>query len=637
MNINRYARTYIPLFLALCTVTFVAGQVRSIDGYGNNEFHPEWGTAGAEIRHLTPLSYKDGIGQPSGEDRPNPRTISNTLLTQIGEIYDNHNLTDYTWVFGQFIDHDITLFRNSQTESAFISVPSCDPIFDPMCTGASLIPMMRNEPMPGSGTDVENPRSFANQITAYIDGSAIYGSDIERAEWLRSHVDGKLKVSTGDLLPFNTVNGEINGPTDPRAPHMEMEGMGLKKYFVAGDVRANENVMLAAMHTLFVREHNRICDELKINYPGSTDEQLYQRARKMVGGILQNIVYSEWLPSMGVLMDEYSGYRPDVNPNVSNVFSVAAFRFGHTILSSNLLRMYDDCESVPQGNISLRNAFFNPELLVMSGIDPLIKGLSAQVQQMLDCKIIDDVRNFLFGPPGMGFGFDLAAMNINRGRERGLGDYNSIRSHLGLGEVRSFDDIGIDPSEAQTMRELYLSVDDIDPWVGMLAERHMPGAMFGETIMHLMKEQFVALRDGDRFYFENDPELTSEEKQMIRETGLAKVVKENSNLEAMQENVFVKDIQCHKIEVEQKHLALSVFPNPVRENLSVNIYTFSQGDAELRITDPLGKQVQTFDLNLEFGVNTVSLNINNALVPGFYHLHLHMGEEFTVKKILKVN
>jgi hypothetical protein len=586
---------------------------------------------------VTPLAFGDSISTPTGQDRPNPRRISNDLFTQLDAIYDGHNLSDYTWVFGQFIDHDITLVGDSEVEPAFISVPACDPVFDPTCTGRSMIVMMRSLPVEGTGTDPSNPRQFANQISAFIDGSAVYGSDPIRADWLRTHIDGKLKVSEGNLLPFNTLDGQLNGATDLSAPEMATSDNMLRRYFVAGDVRANENVMLTAMHTLFVREHNRLCDVIKQNYPGWQDEDIYQRARKMVGGYIQNIVFTEWLPSMGVVLEEYSGYKPDINANVSNVFSAAAFRFGHTLLSSNLLRMDDECDKVPQGNITLRNAFFNPELVVSSGLDPLVKGMSAQVQQNLDCKVIDDVRNFLFGPPGLGFGLDLVSININRGRERGLPDYNSIRDLLGLGRVRSFDEICVDPIEARIMEDLYGTVDKVDPWVGMLAEEHMPGAMFGETIMAIMKEQFRALRDGDRFYFEIDPELSAQEKQEIRSMKLADLIERNTLLQSMQKNVFVMERKCHKINVQERHLALNIAPNPIRSNFDLHIYSFESGNARMIISDLMGKEIMSRTLPLDLGINSFNLHLDSGIPTGLYNLSVEMGQRFSAGKFLKVN
>jgi hypothetical protein len=91
-----------------------------------------------------------------------------------------------------------------------------------------------------------------------------------------------MKTSAGDLLPFNTVSGEQSADIDPNAPSMKNDNGGTAKTFVAGDVRAAENPVLTSIHTIFIREHNRICDRLKA-LGMSNDELMYQTARKKWG------------------------------------------------------------------------------------------------------------------------------------------------------------------------------------------------------------------------------------------------------------------------------------------------------------------------------------------------------------------
>ncbi len=634
MDVNRYPIWCILILFGLAS-TPLDGQIRSYDGYGNNEQFPLFGTVGSPLRQVTPLAFADSISAPNGVNRPNPRQISNTVFAQSGYIYDQHELSDYIWVFGQFIDHDITLIDDSEIEPAFVMVPPCDPVFDPLCQTPTIIPMMRSLPMEGTGTSTDNPRQYTNAISAFIDGSAVYGSDQERADWLRLFTDGKLKTSTGDLLPFNTLNGELEGIIDENAPHMANPIVSNKRWFVAGDVRANENVLLTAIHTLFVREHNRLCEQLKLTHPEWTDEELYQRARKIVGGIIQAITYEEWLPTMGVTLDPYSGYKNDVDPNISNVFSAAAYRFGHSLLSKDILRMDDGCETMPSGNMTLRQAFFNPSLVLTSGLDPLFKGMSAQIQQELDCRVVDDVRNFLFGPPGSGMGMDLAAININRGRERGLADYNTIRESLGLGRIRSFQENFDNPEDGKTMEELYGSVDNIDAWVGMLAEKHMPGALFGETVMTILKDQFQVLRDGDNFYYPRDPELSQEEKEMIRNTTMADVVRRNTNLEALQDNVFRMIRTCRTVDIRERHLELLVYPNPIESDYDITIFSFEEGTANLFTTDLLGQIVNQEPVHLYKGINTISLSLNSGLPRGIYNLQITLGHRQNTIKVFK--
>ncbi|MEL7159600.1 MAG: peroxidase family protein, partial [Bacteroidota bacterium] len=404
--------------------------------------------------------------------------------------------------------------------------------------GTVRIPLLRNAPRFGTGSGVGNPRQYDNELTAFIDASSVYGSDDARASWLRSFTDGKLKVSTGNLMPYNTIDGEINSPVDPRAPHMADAVGRATRLFVAGDIRANENPLLATFHTLFVREHNRQCDLLKAANPDWDDERLYQHARKLVGGLIQSITYDEWLPAMGVNIPAYSGYSTTANPQLSNVFTAAAFRVGHTLLNANIRRLGSDGRVLDEGNMTLREAFFNPDAVRETGLDPFLRGMAEQVQQKMDNLIVDDVRNFLFGPPGAG-GLDLAAINIARGRDRGLPSYNRIRQAYGLPINFEFSQINPDPDVYRALASVYADdINEIDPWVAMLAERPMDGSIFGQTIQRIMGQQFQSLRDGDRFYYENDPVLSDAEKDWIRNMTFRDVVMYNSGISLMQDNVF---------------------------------------------------------------------------------------------------
>lgn len=510
---------------------------RTIDGSQNNLANPLWGAAHTPLLQRTTIGFADGYSTPGGSTRPNPREVSNSLFNQDSPLSDPLGLSDFIWVWGQFIDHDLGLTSDGP-EPLIINVPAGDPWFDPLGMGMAIIPMHRNAFDPTSGTDITNPRSYINELTAYLDGSAVYGSDLARANWLRSFSGGELKVSTGNLLPYNTVTGEFDDPIDPNSPHMDNATGISSVLFVAGDSRASENPVLAAMHTLFVREHNRQCRWLASRHPDWTDEELYQHARKIVGGLIQSIVYDEWLPAMGVQLPPYSGYNPQVNPQMFNVFTAAAFRMGHTLLSSTLLRLDNQGNVIPQGNMTLQDAFFNPYAIQETGgIEPFLKGMAVQPQQKFDSKVIGDVRNFLFGQPGFG-GLDLVSININRGRERGLPDFNTVRENFGLTPYNFFQQINSSAAVFTRLLSLYTNIDDIDPWVGMLAERTVPGSIFGPTLLEIFRQQFTALRDGDRFYYWNDPVLTESEKNYIHNTTLRDIIMYNTDINLMQDNVF---------------------------------------------------------------------------------------------------
>lgn len=629
-------RITLPRICVLCWATlFVGGfqnltaqEYRAIDGANNNFLKPYWGAAGVQVVSASTIAYGDGISTPAGAERPNPRTISNALFAQNTMAEDPRGLSAYTWAWGQFIDHDITLGPDDPTETMNIAVPPFDAFFDPQGTGSVVIPMHRSAYDPTTGASLDNPRIHMNAITAFIDGSGVYGSDLERANWLRSFAGGKLRVSAGNLPPFNTTTGEYDAPIESTAPEMAMPLPYVQKWFVLGDVRGNENPFLLAMHTLFIREHNRLCVELAEANPSWTDEQLYQHARKLVGALIQAIVYEEWLPTLGMSLEPFNGYNPYVDPGIMNVFSAAAYRYGHSTINNILVRMDDGGHAMPQGHIQLRDAYFNPQAtLEVGGIEPYFIGMSTVVEQDFDCKVIDDLRNFLFGPPGAG-GLDLVALNINRGRDRGLADYNTIRVDFGMAPRESFQEICSDPLMSAALGMVYHDVNHIDPWVGMLAEDHMPDALFGETAMEIIGRQFHALREGDRFYYENDPWISLEEKAWVKSNRLADIIRRNCPITCLHDEVFIaKSLTPSREVAAVDQLPFTVFPNPATDRVNVRLGQLASSEVLVRITDAYGRELmhREFD-NLASG-EAITFELNAALPAGLYHVIVMMGDQ----------
>lgn len=488
---------------------------RTFDGTANNVAKSEWGSTGEDFTRRGAASYADGISSLAGADRPSPRLVSNLVSAQSESILNPQQWSDMLWQWGQFIDHDLDLTLSATpTESAPISVPKGDPYFDPTGTGTATISLSRSIYDPTTGTTTANPRQQVNSITAWIDGSMIYGSDEATALSLRTMSGGQLKTSDANLLPT-----DANG------------------FFQTGDIRVNEQVGLISMQTLWMREHNRVAAELAAKNPTWSDEQLYQGARAIVIAEVQVITYKEFLPALlgPNWAPAYSGYKANVNPDVSNLFATAGFRLGHTLLSPELARLNDDGSVIPQGNLSLRESFFAPQEVVETGIDPVLKGLATQQSQALDTKLIDDVRNFLFGPPGAG-GFDLASLNIQRGRDHGLPSYNQARAEMGLPKVKSFAEITRDPATQASLKAAYGTVDKIDVWVGALAEDKAPGSGVGPLLKAIVSDQFVRARDGDRYWYQR--EFKGEQLRQLEQTTLADVMRRNTDIETLQRNVF---------------------------------------------------------------------------------------------------
>lgn len=499
---------------------------RTTNGSSNNLQNPLWGTAGQATIRILPNDYADGSSQPAGAKRPSARAISNAVVAQEKSLPNAKGATDFLWQWGQFLGHDIIETPTIDPEEPFdIPVPAGDPFFDPTGTGNQVIALNRS-----LYEDLEGVREQVNAISAYIDGSQIYGSDDERAFALRKlDGSGQLKVTEsalGDLLPYNE-GGFDNAPSPSPG------------FFLAGDVRANEQVGLTALHTLFVREHNYWAVRFAELNPQAMGEEIYQFARMIVGAELQAITYRKFLPVLigRDALPPYRGYREDVRADISNAFGATAFRIGHSMLSPQLLRVDAAGNEIVEGHLSLAASFFDPTLTEETGIDPVLRGLATQVCEELDAQLVDEVRNFLFGPPGAG-GFDLASLNIQRGRDHGMPGLNAARRSLGLRNHRLFANVTRDRELAAKLQEVYQHPDQIDLWVGGLCEPDLPGSMVGATFQKILVDQFTRLRDGDRFYYEGA--MPRELVKMINQQTLATIIKRNTEIgDELQDNVFL--------------------------------------------------------------------------------------------------
>lgn len=531
---------------------------RHFSGICNNMSETNWGASDVFFGYkMTPV-YGQNNGM-TGENRPSARVISNLVCHQAeGEnLESQRGLSSMVYTFFQFIDHNITATTEGHTEYEPIPVPMNDPYFDPNGTGNQTIPFMRSMKV----MDENGMARQMNQLSSWVDGAGIYGVNEARAAWLRTFSGGKLKTSANNLLPCNTISGDCNDAIDTLAPFMvgnENHCGAYQRVFVAGDVRANEQPGLLSLHTLFVREHNLVCDELAAAGMAD-DEKIYQKARRIVIGKLQTIVYQELLPALGIRLDDYRGYDERLKPTIYNIFSTAAFRLGHTMVTEKLSILDANCQPITAntgcgaadndcsctnfntnfvGEVGLKDAFFHPSLVSNVGIAPILKGLTTQTQQEIDIKVISGLRNFLFGAPGNG-GLDLAALNIQRGRDHGLPDYNSIRQHFTGSSAATFAEITNDATVQNALSTAYNGdINNIDAFVGLLAEAHLPNASVGATLHAILKDQFTRLREGDRYFYKIDPMLSPNERAIIQNTVLADLFKRNTTLINVPMNVF---------------------------------------------------------------------------------------------------
>jgi Ca2+-binding RTX toxin-like protein len=482
---------------------------RSADGSGNNKSDTTLNAAGTEFGRIGPAHFADGISEPLGGN--NPRTISNLVVgAGDADVANPEGVSAFMYAWGQFIDHDMTLTRSDGVNHIDIAIPAGDAILP----AGSTISMTRAVIDPTTGTDAAHPAMAVNSNTAWLDASMVYGSSAATAASLRT-ADGHMKTSEGNNLPI--ANGMV----------------------VAGDGRAAENPALTALQTLFLREHNYQVDKLHKEHPSWSGDKLYDHARAIVSAEIANITYSEFLPNLlgKNALTPYDGYDANVDPHLTLEFVAAAFRFGHSIVSGETEGLAENGEVIAGSEEDLKDVFFQPaaNFIDNGGADGQLRHLAADPSQALDARIVDDLRNFLVDPPAA---MDLAAINIQRARDLGLGSLNETREALGLDPYTDFNQITDDPETLAGLQAAYGNVNNVGLWTGGLSENHVPGALVGETFQTIMTMQFEALRDGDRFWFENQG-FDAKTLAQIKDTTLADVILRNTDTQHIQDDVFV--------------------------------------------------------------------------------------------------
>jgi hypothetical protein len=558
-------------------------EAESLDGSSNNLANPTWGQAGRPYARVGTAHYADGVGRPvSG---PNPRYISNRIINDGNQdVFSARRLTQFSWQWGQFLDHTFGLRDGGGPTATAFNIPfnASDPLED-FTNNLGTIAVNRSAQSAGTGTSTSNPRQQTNTITSYISAQSVYSSSATRLDWLRAGtVDGNptnnsasLLMSGNNYLPAATARG--NAATAPNADVDGRLASHPQDRRIAGDPRANENIGLTALHTVFAREHNRIVNLLPSTL---SQEDKFQIARRVVIAEEQYITYQEWLPAMGVALPRYTGYKSGVNATISNEFATMGYRVHSQIHGEfeieNAAQLYSAAQldnfraqglevNTDENIVAIPAAVsnFNPGLLEQLGAGPML--LSEQEQQYNnDVQIDNQLRSVLFQIPSSqnpdclngptvadcyNTVNDLGAIDIQRGRDHGLGTYNQLRAAYGLSAKSSFTAITGESTEsfpsgsdinnpnqldvqalfdidgrsldianpannpvrdvrrttvAARLKGVYGSTANVDAFVGAFAEPHVPGTEFGETNLAIWTKQFQALRDGDRFFFEND-------------------------------------------------------------------------------------------------------------------------------------
>eukprot|EP00093_Oithona_nana_P006459 06459.XXX_386344_372891_1 [CDS] Oithona nana genome sequencing. len=520
------------------------------DGWYNNLAHPNWGSADSQLTRKAPASYSDGVYRMSGHSRPSPRSISQELMKGSDGLASRRNRTALHTFFGQVVSAEILMAseQGCPIEMHRIGIEKCDEMYDPDCKGDTFMPFHRAQYDKNTGQSPNSPREQTNRMTSWIDASFVYSTNEAWVNAMRTFVGGSLKMEGDSIFGMPSRNVDRVPLANHPAPHV-LRMLDPERMYLLGDPRVNQNPAFLALSIIFYRFHNLLAAKIQQQRPDWEDEDVFQAARRRVIATLQNIIMYEYLPSLlGEEVAPYAGYKPDVHPGISHVFQSAAFRFGHTTVPPGIYRRDRTCNfrKSPHGGMALRLCstwWDSQDTIDTESIEEILMGLSSQIGEREDIVLCSDVRNMLFGP--MEFSRrDLAALNIMRGRDNGLPDFNEVRKCHGFPKYQSWQDINPQlyeehPDLFDKLKDLYGSLDNVDLYVGgMLESYDRPGPLFRKII----KEQFERIRDSDRFWFENTEHevLTEEEVDEIKSLSLADIIKQVTSIadDDIQNQVF---------------------------------------------------------------------------------------------------
>ncbi|KAK0078556.1 hypothetical protein PV325_002364, partial [Microctonus aethiopoides] len=313
------------------------------DGWYNNLAHPDWGSVGSRLIRKIPADYYDGVYMMAGQNRASARKLSDLFMQGDDGIASINNKTALFAFFGQLVTSEIILASENGCPIEFhkIEVDKCDKIFDKNCQGNKHIPFLRADYDRRTGHSPNSPREQINQVTSWIDGSFVYSSSEAWTNTMRSFKNGSLVTEeTGQFPVRNTMRAPLFNQAIPSVMRM----LSPERLYLLGDPRTNQHPALLTFGILFYRWHNVIAARVQQENPYMSDEEIFQRTRRIVVGTIQNIVMYEYLP---ILLDEllpkYTNYKPDLHPGISHIFQSAAFRFGHTLVPSGIYRRDDKC------------------------------------------------------------------------------------------------------------------------------------------------------------------------------------------------------------------------------------------------------------------------------------------------------
>ncbi|KAI9104059.1 heme peroxidase [Phlyctochytrium arcticum] len=503
----------LTLVLSIST-TLAQSAFRTLDGSDNNLNNPNLGKAGAPFART--LSGFNANTLANG-GLPDPREVSNALANISAPIISPRNISELFTYWGEFIATDLSHIIRSTTNSRG-GVPNATL----PASGMLAINNVSNFTFATAESTPSNPPVPINSVTAFLDGSQIYGVDTATSNSLRSGpkfilADVPGSLGKGVFPPFTNdpnrlADHTVNTNTPPSQP-----------LFRLGLSNGNTHPLLQSFTILFMREHNRYVDQLKQAGSADNDETLFQQARTHVIALLQRITFNEYLPLLlgGNPFPTYA-YNPSLDPSIETLFGAVAFRYGHQEVTPH--QYYQTSPIEPAKALNLTDVFYNVQPVLDQGIFPFFAGMARHTQFTPSIFVVDNLRNVLFRSRPM----DLFAIDIRRAREFGVPTYNQARRLMNLPPATTFADVTKNTTVAGTLTKLYGEVNKLDAIIGGLAEDHSPSTNLGPLFSAIVAYQFTRIRDGDRLWFENLNVLDATHLADIKKTTLRDVILRNT-------------------------------------------------------------------------------------------------------------
>ncbi len=479
---------------------------RTYDGRYNDLSNPKMGAVGAAFGRNIPPVYR-----PDLFNEPNPITVSKKLLYRETFIpAKSLNILAAAWI--QFQVHDWVNHTRHALDEKDVVVPLPPGMTWVNRPGGAPESEMRFADNKGYGEDAKDrpPILFANAASHWWDGSEVYGPDASKANTLRERVNGvmgaKLRLEAG-YLPEDCKGFSVTG-------FNESWWLGL-----------------SAMHTLFAREHNDVCDALRSEYPRWSDEQAYQTARLVISALIAKIHTVEWTPAILATEAIDVGLNANWSGPPANDWLT---RLGLWLADAHALKGIP--ESLPDHHAapySLTEDFvtvyrMHPllpddfQLFNHANGRPLAKKSFLDIQGevtdevMRQMKLPNVLYSFGIAHPGAivlhnfprslqaferdGEIIDLSVVDLVRTRRRGVPRYNDFRAGLHRPRVRRFEDLTPDPDSVRLLKEVYRDdIDLVDTMVGLFAETPPRGFGFSDTAFRIFILMASRRLQSDRF------------------------------------------------------------------------------------------------------------------------------------------